>query len=1855
MKLLARLAFACIAAASTASAATYTLDDPASPFSVLFNDAGGKFTITSKSTGWVWRNPDTLVSGTVPTSVTSVAVNGLTLTANIVISGATYSLTAQLRTSPSELQVTLGGAESTALSGVNYPHPFYSTDGQGYAVLPYDSGYVVPNTATTFTLPGGQRAMEWYGGTDANNQRGWVAIIDTPDDYELKVRSGTISSVNYLGAVMNWRGSNANSTHTANKLSYDRTVRFRFLDNGGYVALAKVFRAEATTRGYVKTLAQKQADSPSLDLSRFIGSPVCYLWGDGRSTALLDAMQAAGIGKAHIQVSINHTDQQKNFPATSLADNAWFDTIRAHGYTGGFYDIYAGMRNSGSGGSPYDGFYYLWPSNAYTDWAYITSSGTASASGGQASISNMKAADFAASTRLPAHISRFNMDAAFFDVVCATDLTEDYDTTNGHFATRGTDRKGRYNLLNAAYANPAKKLLTATEQGRSWAVPVLHWVEGKFWVGQQGAGLSDGAWDDPNVYPSITSDVIDPKATGSLTGLFGDGYSVPLWDLVYHDCVVNTTHWHRPHNKYLYGWDHQDRWAMLRGQAPLLHITYDGVQGLASRKPNTLADSSGAQQSTRWTVSHDHFVQTYNTVCKWHGSIGMMEMINHSRLTSDRSVQMSEFSSDGGASGRGIVVNFGTYDDTNGYGGSTWTGTQRGTALSVPVRSYVLYSWNSSATNNAPTLSFIAAQQTTSGTALGPLPFSVSDAETAAASLTVTASSSNTTLLPSASITLGGSGTDRTVTLTPASGQTGSTTVTLTVSDGTLTTSTSFVLNVYASINTPPTVTYLADQTSTTGSTVGPLSFTIGDAQTAASALTVTASSSNVSVLPTAGIVLGGSGASRTISLTAGSTAGTSTVTITVSDGSIYTQSIFDLTTTSSGNTAPTITSISNQTTSTGVAVGPLSFTVGDAETAAAALTVTGSSSNTTLLPNASITLGGSGASRTVTLSPASAQTGTSTVTLTVSDGSLTTSTTFTLTVGSGTNTAPTITTIPNQTTTSSVAVGPLPFTIGDAETSPASLILIRISSNTTLVPTTSIVFGGSGASRTVTVTPAAGQTGTANITLRVSDGSLLAQTTFVLTVNAANTAPTITSIASQYTTPQTAVGPVAFTIGDAETAAASLTVTAASSNTALLPLAGIALGGSGASRTFTLTPAAGQSGTSTVTLTVSDGTLTATASFSLTVSSGPQTVTTLAALHQNGQTYLTWNEVADSTATYRIYRSATPFTSTTQFTSGNLIGTAAADASYDTRLSTLRSTSYFYRITAAGPDLTATQGLFVHTPVADGTAYYAVTAVVSSVEQIALSAGQNTTSSVSETAAMPLPVFQRSLIISSRTVEVYVHWVGASDTAYYPAMGNQNSVAHHLGLVRNGTASTHSLVVRPHARQSSFLTTVTGTSDANEWVLTLDDWMPNTIENTFWYGFHDSFDINTGGPQTTSGTVCDYTTRRTKWEIEWALRTLPIDLNRVYMTGHSMGGIGSTFLGIMLRDKIAAIWTTSAKYDFSYLNDPNTTNIWNSGSNERATTGDIMWGTVQLNLPSSEGIPVYSRLNAGYLAAAFRGEDLPVFIAFNGKNDNVVGWAEKIGFYAAMNSNKHGGMFFWDSGVHNRTGGEFVPEQDINMLNRYRLNQSYPALSNSTVNGAPGDGNATNGDTCGTMNGNLDWDTSSIVDTTSQWQIRLLTVALSNTAASGQTIAAPASAAVDVTPRRLQAFPRTAGRAAYYEVRDAGSSLLKQGLIVSDADGLYTVPAVPVAPAGTLLTLTTVDQSSPAMASNGSGITLSWPTTAGVKYQVEWSSDLSQWFGIGSPTTATSQSMSWTDNGSQTGAAPGASGKRFYRLRLSV
>jgi hypothetical protein len=200
-------------------------------------------------------------------------------------------------------------------------------------------------------------------------------------------------------------------------------------------------------------------------------------------------------------------------------------------------------------------------------------------------------------------------------------------------------------------------------------------------------------------------------------------------------------------------------------------------------------------------------------------------------------------------------------------------------------------------------------------------------------------------------------------------------------------------------------------------------------------------------------------------------------------------------------------------------------------------------------------------------------------------------------------NEFPSISTISNQTIRMDMLSPEFPFTIGDLETAAEDLIVTASSSDLVLLPNENIFVAGTGSNWTVRVFPASGQSGNVTVTLTVTDelgnGT---STSFVVTVLPNNTAPTISSFTNYHTVAGIPLAPIAFVIGDAESQAASLTVTATSSNPTLIPDGNIVRGGTESNRTLTITPAQGQAGNAVITITVSDSELSTNRQFAVMV-----------------------------------------------------------------------------------------------------------------------------------------------------------------------------------------------------------------------------------------------------------------------------------------------------------------------------------------------------------------------------------------------------------------------------------------------------------------------------------------------------------------------------------------------------------------------------------------------------------------------------------------------------------------------------
>src|SRR5439155_202874 len=166
-------------------------------------------------------------------------------------------------------------------------------------------------------------------------------------------------------------------------------------------------------------------------------------------------------------------------------------------------------------------------------------------------------------------------------------------------------------------------------------------------------------------------------------------------------------------------------------------------------------------------------------------------------------------------------------------------------------------------------------------------------------------------------------------------------------------------------------------------------------------------------------------------------------------------------------------------------------------------------------------------------------------------------------------------------------------FTVGDLETPAENLILMMTSSNTNLIAETNILLSGTGMLRSLHLLPATNQSGTATLTIRVSDDQgLTAADSFVLTVIPVDEPPILAPLAN--ITTNAGAGPQSIPLlglgAGAPNEVQILTVTATSSAPSLIPDPTITYLNPQTTGTLSLASLPNANGTATIMVTGDDG-----------------------------------------------------------------------------------------------------------------------------------------------------------------------------------------------------------------------------------------------------------------------------------------------------------------------------------------------------------------------------------------------------------------------------------------------------------------------------------------------------------------------------------------------------------------------------------------------------------------------------------------------------------------------------------------
>ncbi len=513
--------------------------------------------------------------------------------------GLGQALKAHVQLSPDLPEFTFNLTATGELTApLKFPYPFDSVSGD-YLVIPMNEGISYPVDDESIPLHrliayGGHGiSMAFWGETDG--QAGQMAIIETPDDAAIRM----LRLNRRLVVTPEWDAQRG-------EFGYSRKLRYVFFDRGGHVAIAKRYRAYAQQTGLLKTLAQKRQANPNIDL--LIGAVNVWCW-DRDAVSLVKEMQSAGIER----ILWSNAQSPENLRA-----------LNDLGVLTSRYDIYQDVMDPAQF-PKLRGIHPDWTTAGWPRDIMIEANGQWTKGWGVEArdgsmiycsvLCDLRAPEYARA-RIPAELSTHPYRCRFIDTTTASPWRECYATN--HLMARTQSKDAKMQLL--SYMSDDLKLVTGSETGHDAAVPYVDYFEGM---------LSLGPYRVPDAGRRMNvlwTNIPEVVAKFQL----GEKYRLPLWELVYHDCVVAQWYWGDYNNKLPALWDKRDLFNVLYGTPPMF---------MFERK--------------LWSEDKARFVQSYKNTCPYVRQVGYAEMTDHRFLRPDRSVQQTIF-----ANGQVVTVNF---------------------------------------------------------------------------------------------------------------------------------------------------------------------------------------------------------------------------------------------------------------------------------------------------------------------------------------------------------------------------------------------------------------------------------------------------------------------------------------------------------------------------------------------------------------------------------------------------------------------------------------------------------------------------------------------------------------------------------------------------------------------------------------------------------------------------------------------------------------------------------------------------------------------------------------------------------------------------------------------------------------------------------------------------------------------------------------------------------------------------------------------------------------------------------------------------------------------------------------------
>lgn len=564
---------------------TATIESPVLRVTLQPKDAS--VTVTDKRSGFVWRQQVRdgfrVIDNSLKTSANSIS-------GKVTGDGATYLIAISINENvPDGFDLTLDIPGKRYVPLPNYPFLFQT---------PKAGWYYVQNTSGEGLLMPLDKPAEMRKAFSWSGSQPWWGLTNLKQAMAAR-----------LDSFCNPDGRPTPDNRAA--YAVPLRIHYSFHDTGGYVGLAKEYRAFfLQTHPDLKPLRERESKRPAL--SNLRDGVYTYVWGKdpAEDLDLVQEMKSAGIDHG-VAVFYGRRD----------VDRQLFEGIEKLGWTAGMYRMPTAN---------------LFRISRDRSWVNAVLTGRRSATELYRE-SNPRVWDrVCAAYILPSWlgkareaIQKLGLQLFYFDTLVAQ-IAPCLDPA--HPSTIEQNQQARLELMSRTRD---LGVIIGSGEGRSptWALPGLDYFEGQMSLGTYGGmRLHIPAGD----YEKDVGESYKSEAALSLD----ETRRIPLYQLAFHDYVAGTWNWRDSNFVSSAFVRKKDLFNILYGTMPMWHVS-----------------------RSLWAKHKDQFISSYRAIASVRARIGWAEMVNHGWLTPDRSVQFTDWSS-----GDRVIVNFGnsTFDPAGG-------------------------------------------------------------------------------------------------------------------------------------------------------------------------------------------------------------------------------------------------------------------------------------------------------------------------------------------------------------------------------------------------------------------------------------------------------------------------------------------------------------------------------------------------------------------------------------------------------------------------------------------------------------------------------------------------------------------------------------------------------------------------------------------------------------------------------------------------------------------------------------------------------------------------------------------------------------------------------------------------------------------------------------------------------------------------------------------------------------------------------------------------------------------------------------------------------------------------------------